>query len=69
MRPQLQEPGRQGDCYLPVPGAGQCPTTVGSVVGSDPALPRGGRVLRWAEWGVQQVQKLELRSPTNGMAF
>ena len=58
-------PGRQGDCYLLVPGAKECPTVVGPVVGSDPSPPGGGQA---AEGGVQQVQKLELRNPICRMA-
>ena len=58
-------PGRQGDCYLLVPSAKECPTVVGPVVGSDPSPPGGGQA---AEGGVQQVQKLELRNPICRMA-
>lgn len=42
MRSQLLEPGRQGECYVLVSGAEQCPAIVGSVVGSDPDFPGGG---------------------------
>lgn len=61
-------PGRQGDCYLLVPGAKECPTVVGSVVGSDPSPPGRGQAAELGQGGVQQVQKLELWNPVCRMA-
>lgn len=52
------------------PGAEQCVQPLWDLLWAVTQVSQvEGRLLSWAELGVQQVQKLELWSPISGMAF
>lgn len=69
MRSQLLEPGRQGNCYLFVPGTEQCQPLWGLLWAVTQVSQVEVKLLSWAESDVQQVQKLELWSPISRMAL
>ena len=70
MRSQHQELGRRGDCYLLAPGDEQCVQLLWDLLWAVTQVSQvEGRLLSWAELGVQQVQKLELQSPISRMVF
>lgn len=70
MRSQHQELGRRGACYLLTPGDEPCVQLLWDLLWAVTQVSQvEGRLLSWAELGVQQVQKLELQSLSAGWFF